>query len=96
MFLKVNAAESKWLKRDQVAEWKAANKGKASDPQLQAELMEDLEAFFLWRRFDEFAEAGYDREAGILLLSESSYLDQLAERRKKDERDVIAGNSLGF
>ena len=96
LFLKVNAADSKWIKRDQVAEWKQTHKGKRNDPTLQAALMEDLAAFYLWRRIDEIAEASYDRETGILLLSEATYLDQLAQRRKKKKQDVIVKNSLGF
>ena len=92
LFLKVNAESSKWVKVDQLAEWKAANKGREKDERCQEELMRDLASFYLWSRQDGLAEASYDRENGELFICDAQRL--LPEQ--KPEPPVEPDNPLGF
>jgi len=92
LFLNVNAASSRWVKVDQLAEWKASNKGRENDEQRQAELMRDLASFFLFSRQDGLAEASYDRENGELFICDARRL--LVKEEPKAPKDP--GNPLGF
>jgi hypothetical protein len=98
LFLLANSDDSAWQRVSQVAEWKAANRGREQDPQAQQELLDDLASFYLWTREDGKAEASYDRREGILFLADAAHLAiERSESNGPNAREPTTGQvELGF
>ena len=96
LFLDVNASTSRWVKVDQLAEWRKANAGHENDEVRQVELMRDMATFFLWSREDGEAEASYDRELGVLLICSAERLEREREEEKEEVKTDDPDNPLGF
>ena len=94
LFLYVNSGSSKWFKVNQLAEWKKVNRGREADESLQKSLMWDLANFYVWARADGQVEASYDREEGVLFLSDAQRL--AAEKAKASKKARAPENPHGF
>lgn len=91
LFLRASGGKSSWRKVDQLAEWRRTNAGLETDEALQADLMRDLASFILWTRQDGKAEASYDRDDAVLLISDSAWLQKERDRATAESHDEVLG-----
>lgn len=92
--MRFNMSESKWLRLNQVEQWKKDNGDRQLSDEQQLKLMRDLSTFVMWRRADNKAEASYDREDGVLFIGERARLE---DARKTVVRERSVPESLkGF
>ena len=65
--MRFNMSESKWLRLNQVEQWKKDNGDRQLSEEQQLKLMRDLSTFVMWRRADNKAEASTIGKAGFSL-----------------------------